>query len=84
MKADKKQVSTLIKTAKGQLDGILQMIEDDRYCIDISTQLLAATSIIKKANKVVLKAHVENCIKEAIKNGQDGKIDELFTALDKL
>ncbi len=84
MKANKKQVATLIKTARGQLEGILQMIDDDRYCIDVSTQLLAASSIIKKANKLVLKAHVENCIKDAIKNGQDGKIDELFTALDKL
>ena len=36
MKADKKKVEILIKTAKGQLEGVLKMIEDDRYCIDIS------------------------------------------------
>ena len=35
MQADKKQVSRLLKTARGQIDGILRMIEEDRYCMDI-------------------------------------------------
>ena len=41
MKADKKAVGRLLKTARGQIDGILEMIENDRYCVDISNQLLA-------------------------------------------
>ena len=41
MQADKKKVSTLLKTARGQIDGILNMIEEDRYCIDVSHQLMA-------------------------------------------
>ena len=51
MQADKEQVCRLIKTARGQLDGILAMIEADRYCIDISNQLLATQSLLGKANK---------------------------------
>ena len=41
MKANKESVLRLIKTARGQLDGIERMIADDRYCVDISTQLLS-------------------------------------------
>ena len=66
MKADKKKITRLLKTAKGQIDGILKMIEDDRYCIDISNQILATNSILKKANLEILKAHLENCVKESL------------------
>ena len=45
MKADRDKVVPLIKTARGQLDGILKMIDEDRYCIDISNQVLAVISI---------------------------------------
>ena len=51
MKADKEKVALLLKTARGQLDGLLKMVEDDRYCMDISNQLLAAQAILKKANR---------------------------------
>ena len=57
MKADKAQVQRLLKTARGQLDGILNMVEEDRYCLDVSNQLMATQSILKKANRLVLKAH---------------------------
>ena len=48
MQADKKKVGTLLKTARGQIDGILNMIEEDRYCIDISHQLMATMAILNK------------------------------------
>ena len=54
MKAEKKTICRLIKTAKGQLEGVLKMIEEDRYCIDISHQLLAAEAILQKANREIL------------------------------
>ena len=41
MKADHTQVTRLLKTARGQIDGILKMVEEDRYCLDVSNQLLA-------------------------------------------
>ena len=82
MKADKAKTSNLIKTAKGQLEGILKMIEEDRYCIDISTQLLATIAILKKANCDVLNAHLHHCLK----NGEDidKKVDEVADILNKL
>lgn len=85
MKADSKQIERLLKTARGQIDGILKMIDDDRYCIDISNQVMATTSILKKVNKEILRAHMKSCVNEALKSGNsDEKIDELIGLIDKL
>ena len=51
MQADKKKISRLLKIARGQMDGILQMVEEDRYCIEISQQLMATEAILNKVNK---------------------------------
>ena len=51
MMADKAYVTKLLKTARGQLDGILKMVEDDRYCMDISQQLMATEAMLNKINK---------------------------------
>ena len=85
MKADPAQVTRLLKTAPCQIDGILKMVEEDRYCLDISNQLMATQSILKKANRVVLRAHMDCCVREAVASGDpDAKLDELTTLLEKL
>lgn len=84
MKAEKDNVVPILKTAKGQIDGILKMIEDDRYCVDISNQLLAVSSLIKKANSEVLRSHLGCCIRESVQSGNDDKIDEIMKLLDKI
>ena len=58
MMADRERTLRLLKTARGQIDGIIKMVEDDRYCIDISTQLMATQSLIGRVNADVLKAHI--------------------------
>jgi DNA-binding FrmR family transcriptional regulator len=86
MKADHKQVIQALKTARGQLDGILRMVEEDRYCVDISNQLLATEALLKKTNKIVLQAHLQSCVKESFETGTDvdQKISEILKLLDKL
>jgi DNA-binding FrmR family transcriptional regulator len=85
MMADKEQVSRLLKTAQGQLSGILKMVEEDRYCIDISNQLMATQSILAKANAEVLKAHIHHCVRDAVQTGSaDEKLKEISVILDKL
>ena len=85
MKADHEQVIRLLKTARGQIDGILKMVEDNRYCLDVSNQLMATQSILKKANRMVLKAHMDCCVREAIASEDpDERLDELAALLDKL
>lgn len=88
MKADKAKVSRLLKTARGQLDGILKMVEEDRYCVDISNQLLATQAVLRRANREVLRAHMKGCVQSAVEQGNpqeaEAKIDELCQLLDKL
>ena len=86
MKADKDTVTRLLKTARGQLEAVLKMIDDDRYCIDISNQILATEALLKKANREVLRAHLEHCVKDALQsgNGEKEKIDELMSVLEKM
>ncbi|MDD3430240.1 MAG: metal-sensing transcriptional repressor [Oscillospiraceae bacterium] len=85
MQADSKKVARLLKTARGQLDGILKMVEDDRYCIDIVNQVMATQAILGRVNKEILHAHMSCCVKEAVGNdAQDEKIAEILTIIDKL
>ena len=83
MKADHTQVTRLLKTARGQIDGILKMVEEDRYCLEVSSQIMASQSILKKANRMVLKAHMDCCVREAVASGApDEKLEELAALLE--
>jgi len=85
MNCERKEVVKLLKTARGQIDGILKMLEDDRYCIDISNQIMAVESVVKKSNTVLLKNHMETCVKDAIASGNvDDKIDEIKKVITKI
>lgn len=88
MMADHARVTRLLKTARGQIDGILRMVEDDRYCIDISTQLMATQSLLARINADVLKAHVEGCVRTAMESGdeqeKEAKLAEIETIIEKL
>lgn len=85
MQADKTKVTRLLKTARGQLDGLLKMVDEDRYCIDISNQLMATEAILRKVNKEVLHEHIECCVKDALNsNDADEKMREIMTIMDKL
>ncbi len=87
MKADNKKVGRLLRTARGQIDGVLRMIEEDRYCLDITSQISAATSIMKKARSEVLRAHLRSCVADTLRNGSpediDEKVEELITVMEK-
>ena len=88
MMADHDKVSRMLKTARGQIDGILKMVDDDRYCVDISTQLMATQALIARINADVLKAHVEGCVKCAAESGDDAlkteKLAEVGRIIEKL
>ena len=80
---DHEKVKKYINIAKGQLDGIIKMIDEDRYSLDISDQLMATRSLLKKTNNLILKNHIDNCVKIAISNGDNDKIEEVIKALEK-
>ncbi|WP_191528165.1 metal-sensing transcriptional repressor [Flavonifractor sp.] len=82
MMADEKKILRLLKTARGQMDGIIRMVEENRYCIDISQQLMATEAILNRANKEILSAHLKHCVREAASEEERSqKIDEFVTTL---
>ena len=85
MQADQRTVLRLLKTARGQLDGIIKMVEEDRYCMDISQQVLAADAMLRRVNKEILTAHLKHCVEHAKDDKErPDKIDELVNALGKI
>ena len=85
MKADHKKVARQIKIARGQLDGILKMIEEDRYCVDISNQILATSAVLKRANQEILQTHIRSCVSEAIHSeDKEERLEEALILLEKM
>lgn len=85
MRADKKYIIRLLNTAKGQIDGIIKMIENDKYCIEVSNQILASIAILKRANMEILEAHLNNCVvnAETLEERQQ-KMEEVSNVLKKV
>ncbi|MCK9470621.1 MAG: metal-sensing transcriptional repressor [Bacilli bacterium] len=79
-----KAVFTL-KTARGQIDSVINMIEEGRYCIDISNQIMAVSSLLKKSNLLVLEQHMNHCVKEAFEKGNsEEKTKEILNILSRI
>lgn len=88
MEADRKKVLTRLKTARGQIDGIIKMVEEDKYCIDISNQVLSTVALLKSTNKIVLADHLSHCVLHSM-NSQDEdqvkeKLEEIEMIIEKL
>lgn len=70
---------------EGQIAGITRMIEEQRYCVDILTQIRAVRAALRKVEEQVLREHVEHCVSAALTAGDpreaEKKLAELFTAL---
>lgn len=85
MKADKERVTRALKIARGQLDGVLRMVEEDRYCVEISNQLLATQAILKRINRDILHAHIRGCVREGLHTDEpNAKLEEALDLLDRL
>lgn len=88
MKAEHKNVEHRLKIVKGQIEGIQRMVEEDRYCIDISNQIMAAIQALKGINRDVLEAHLHHCVKESMESNEpesaQEKMDEIIKVIDKL
>jgi CsoR family transcriptional regulator, copper-sensing transcriptional repressor len=82
MKHQHRQALNLLKTAKGQIDAVIKMTEDERYCVEISNQIMASIALLKKANLDILKNHLETCVRKSFEEGNEvEKIDEVIDVL---
>lgn len=85
MNKDQEKAVLSLKTAKGQIEATINMIEEGRYCVDISNQIIAAQGLLKRANLLILRQHMFHCVKESFDHdkGSD-KIDEILDILSKV
>lgn len=75
---------TRLNRIEGQVRGVKKMVEEDRYCVDILTQVSAITSALNSFNKVLLAGHIKSCVVNDIRDGKEEVVDELCTTLQKL
>src|SRR5699024_11570732 len=80
--AEKKAVINRLKRIEGQVRGIQNMIEEDRYCIDILVQISAINAALKKVGFSVAERHMEHCVSHAVKSGEgNDAIKELIEVM---
>ena len=68
----------------GQIRGIRSMVEEDRYCVDILTQVQAVSSALNAFSKTLLSSHIKTCVVEDIRDGKEESVDELCRTIQKL
>ena len=84
--ASKDQLQKRLHRIEGQVRGIERMVEEDRYCIDILTQIAAAMTALESVGLKVLDDHVSHCVAGALASGAEGarqKTDELLAAVQR-
>ena len=74
-------VQRRLNRAIGQLNGVKAMIDDNRYCGDVLTQLAAAESAVRRVSEMVLQEHMETCVVQEIRNGNDEVVDEAMALI---
>lgn len=84
MHANHKKVNRYVNVAKGQLEGVTKMVEEDKYCLDISNQILAAIAILKKANHEIISSHLRHCVVSAKGEESTAKLDEIVALLKRI
>ena len=73
----KKRLISRANRISGQLTGIAKMLEEDRYCVDILTQLSGASAALKSLATEIFKEHLSTCAKEKLSRGDEDTIDEI-------
>jgi len=78
------RITHRLKIARGHLDKVIKMMEDDTYCIDVMHQLQAVESGLKETGNLLLENHLKCCVADAIKNGDaDKSISEIMEVFKK-
>jgi DNA-binding FrmR family transcriptional regulator len=86
--ATKRSVTTGLKRIEGQVRGLLRMIEQDRYCVDVLTQVSAVRAALHKVEEQILRDHVSHCVAGAFVSGdpaeQRNKVEELVETIGRM
>lgn len=82
--AERKDLITRLNRIEGQVRGVKAMVEEDRYCVDIVTQVSAIQAALNSFNKELLARHIKTCVSDDIRQGNEEAVDELCELLKKL
>ena len=84
---DKALLQNRLRRIEGQVRGLQRMVDEEAYCVDVLTQVASVVSALEKVGMLVLKDHVEHCVRESIESGDgqkaDEKVEELTAAVER-
>jgi DNA-binding FrmR family transcriptional regulator len=82
---DKELLQKRLRRIEGQVRGVQRMVDEEAYCIDVLTQIASVVAALEKVGTMLLKDHVEHCVRESIEKGEDveEKIEELTAAVER-
>jgi DNA-binding FrmR family transcriptional regulator len=70
-----------LKRAQGQVAGVIRMVEEEKYCLDILSQIRAARAALRKVEKGVLETHAGHCLRNAVESGHPAEIEKKLSEL---
>jgi DNA-binding FrmR family transcriptional regulator len=82
---DKEKLQNRLGRIEGQVRGVQRMVDEEAYCVDVLTQIASVVAALEKVGTILLKDHVEHCVRASIENGEnaDEKIEELTAAVER-
>ena len=82
---DKEKIQNRLRRIEGQVRGLQRMVDEEVYCVDVLTQIGSVVSALEKVGAILLKDHVEHCVRRAVEHGEeaDEKIEELTAAVER-
>lgn len=82
--AKERKLITRLNRIEGQIRGIRAMVEEERYCVDILTQVSAVQAALNSFNKELLSEHIKTCVVKDIREGKEEVVDELCKTIQKI
>jgi CsoR family transcriptional regulator, copper-sensing transcriptional repressor len=81
----KQQLQTRLRRIEGQVRGVARMIDEDKYCVDVVTQVAAIQAALDKVSLGLLDGHIRGCVREEIRTGGgEDMVDELLQVMDRV
>ncbi len=80
---DKAKILARLRRIEGQVRGVQRMVEDDKYCVDVLTQLSAAIAGLRATGLLVLEDHIRGCVINADPDNREATLDELMSAIER-
>ncbi len=82
---DKEKIQNRLRRIEGQVRGVQRMVDEESYCVDVLTQISSIVSAMERVGAILLKDHVEHCVRESIEDGEkvEEKTAELTAAVER-